>query len=335
MASIYQRGKGQFYWISYSPSPGATRIQKSLKTKDRTVARFRKNELENQLAQGESPLPHKPKPLQQIKDEFLVRQKSSVSRNHYDNNRCYLDQYFDLIKPTKVTDFNDANIELFFSKKPNCSIYVKRAAIGVFKSFLNWCVSRNYIARNPIKIKKPGLKKNPHRFLSVKEIAALKKAAAKEALYPQIMAALYTGARKSELIRLQWKDVNLSNKRILIRAGKTDNFRHVPLQSAFGQYLRSYKRTAKGDLCFPGAVQDHWTNERRIIRRIKKGAKLQDVRRFWYTLRHTFGSHYYMNTGDLKGLSEILGHSDIRITAAVYIHLSPKHMDQNIQKIRY
>jgi integrase len=42
----------------------------------------------------------------------------------------------------------------------------------------------------------------------------------------------------------------------------------------------------------------------------------------FHDLRHTFASHYMMRGGQLYDLKEILGHSDIEMTAR-YAHLSP------------
>src|SRR5690242_18033007 len=57
MASIYLRGKT--WWIRYSPSPSERPVQQSLKTRDKSVAKYKKNEIENRLAKGDNPLPDK------------------------------------------------------------------------------------------------------------------------------------------------------------------------------------------------------------------------------------------------------------------------------------
>ncbi len=198
------------------------------------------------------------------------------------------------------------------------------------KAFLNWCVSRNYIVRNPLKVKKPKVKKSPHRFLSLEEIKRLIENSKDEIIFAPMMFALYTGARKSEIKRMQWSDIDFVNNRILIRAGKTENFRYVPLVPKLKRILNQYRQDPAEGKCFPD-----WANQRRIIKRIKRKARLKDLTRFWYTLRHTFASHYYMNTHDLKGLSQTLGHSDISITAGIYVHLLDGHTKSNINRLGY
>lgn len=326
MASIYQRGR--VWWICYYENGKKSDV--SLKTKDRTVAKFKKNEIENKLLADESPLPHKNKNLNEIKEEFLERQKARVSNAHYIGLKSYLEQFSQSQHPIKLTDFNDANVEAFLAEKSKYSEYLKRNIISCLKAFLNWCVSRNYIYRNPLKVKKPKVKKSPHRFLSLEEIRRLIQSSKNEIVFAPIMLALYTGARKSEIKRLQWSDIDFINNRILIRAGKTENFRYVPLVQKLKRFLNQYRQNSAEGRCFT-----EWANQRRIIKRIKRKARLKDVTRFWYTLRHTFASHYYMNTHDLKGLSQTLGHSDISITAGVYVHLLDGHAKSNINRLGY
>jgi integrase len=54
-------------------------------------------------------------------------------------------------------------------------------------------------------------------------------------------------------------------------------------------------------------------------------AKILDVDVNFYTLRHTFASHYVMRGGSLVQLQAILGHVSIRMTQ-VYTHLAPDHL---------
>src|SRR6185503_18942275 len=66
MASIYLRGR--IWWICYREN--GRKFDQSLKTKDKTVARFKKNELENRLSLGDSPLQALPKPIKELVKEY-------------------------------------------------------------------------------------------------------------------------------------------------------------------------------------------------------------------------------------------------------------------------
>jgi hypothetical protein len=66
MASIFLRGR--VFWILYYDN--GRKIQHSLRTRDKTVAKFKENEVENKLALGDSPLPQKDITAKQCFEEF-------------------------------------------------------------------------------------------------------------------------------------------------------------------------------------------------------------------------------------------------------------------------
>ena len=56
-------------------------------------------------------------------------------------------------------------------------------------------------------------------------------------------------------------------------------------------------------------------------------------RRCAHDLRHSFASHYMMRGGSLYDLKEILGRSDIKMTAR-YSHLSPSHLRVGVDRLK-
>ena len=58
-----------------------------------------------------------------------------------------------------------------------------------------------------------------------------------------------------------------------------------------------------------------------------KRTGIEDFR--FHDLRHTFGSHYVMNGGDLLSLKEILGHSNMKMVER-YAHLAAAHKRKQI-----
>ena len=53
----------------------------------------------------------------------------------------------------------------------------------------------------------------------------------------------------------------------------------------------------------------------------------------FHTLRHTFATRCVELGFDIKTLSEILGHSSVKITLDRYVHTSLEQKRQNMQKI--
>ena len=68
MASIYLRGKT--WWVLYYAN--GQKVQRSLKTTDRTVANYRKNQIEKDLAERRKPLQIRSFPIQEALEEYLA-----------------------------------------------------------------------------------------------------------------------------------------------------------------------------------------------------------------------------------------------------------------------
>lgn len=60
----------------------------------------------------------------------------------------------------------------------------------------------------------------------------------------------------------------------------------------------------------------------------------RELSRPWHLLRHTFASHFMQSGGSLLALSQILGHSDVKMTM-IYAHLSSEFLGEQIEKVRF
>ena len=55
----------------------------------------------------------------------------------------------------------------------------------------------------------------------------------------------------------------------------------------------------------------------------------------FHDLRHTFATRYLAKGGDITHLSLILGHSSVKITQDIYVHLNHKDLYNNIQGVNF
>lgn len=101
------------------------------------------------------------------------------------------------------------------------------------------------LERNPVSdISRKREPRGRTRFLTDEERAALLEACGKSewpALYTLVLLAITTGARKGELIRLTWSDIDLKNGRALVRETKNDEQRTLPLAGKALDALRELK----------------------------------------------------------------------------------------------
>ena len=136
-----------------------------------------------------------------------------------------------------------------------------------------------------------------------------------------------TGIRLSELIGIEWMDVDIGRKELKV-LGKRNKERIVPLTDEVMYSIDTYKVlydliniedsnsvfiTKKGKTIYPKLVYDQVNHYLGCITTLKKKSP--------HVLRHTFATHMLNNGADLNTIKEILGHSSLAATQ-VYTHNS-------------
>ena len=152
-----------------------------------------------------------------------------------------------------------------------------------------------------------------------------------------VLLCLYTGLRLGELCALQWTDCDFKNmtltvnrtvQRIAVQGYMTKTIlletdpksesseRTIPLTAEIAELLIQFKENSS--YVFGGEKPlDPRTMQYRF-KKILKAAEIDD--RNFHLLRHTFATNCIENSMDVKTLSEILGHSDVKITLNRYVH---------------
>jgi integrase len=177
------------------------------------------------------------------------------------------------------------------------------------------------------KVTKPKESRGRVRYLSEKERDALLACAERSGnadLYPAMVLALSTGARRMEIMGLRWKQVDLSRGVITLDDTKNGEIRALPLVSkAHGLMLaRSKVRRIDTDLVFPANDGKKPIDLRSPFEKALKDAGIEDFR--WHDLRHTCASYLAMNGASLAEIAEVLGHKTLQMVRR-YAHLSHAH----------
>jgi len=168
------------------------------------------------------------------------------------------------------------------------------------------------------KAKMPRIDNAKLRYLTAEEIETLLSELKEksETVHDQALLAVNTGLRFSEVAGLQWEDVNYETGTLAIRDGKTGS-RMVFFNDTVKKVLKARQGKKKTGLVFPIETGDKKgqrqeavskTFQREADRLFNKGVNDRRLRVSFHTLRHTFGSHVYGNTGDLYLTQKALGH---------------------------
>jgi len=137
---------------------------------------------------------------------------------------------------------------------------------------------------------------------------------------PYIIAALQTGARRSELLALRWADVDMKAGTLTFRKTKNGDSRTVPLTDTLRALLASLPRPLDRE----SLVLPEWDPPALTVAfgRLVRSLGLADLR--FHDLRHDAASTLTMAGVPQRTIMALLGHRDPRMTLR-YQHLSPEH----------
>ncbi len=260
-----------------------------------------------------------------------------ICRNHLEENfqDIMLSEITDNLVKRRVSD--------------TLSDSVRKSIYCVLNQILRYA-SAQYSVKIPA-LEKPILegKNRPVKVFSKKEQKVLFSALYEE-INPfkmAILLCLYTGLRLGELCSLKWEDIDFENKiltvnrtvqRLYVDGCKTKTVlvetepkseysrREIPLADAALDLLLKFGTNRK--YVFGG---DKPLEPRTMQYHFKKILKKVDLpNQHFHVLRHTFSTNCIAGGVDVKSLSEMLGHSDVKITLNRYVHPSIDTKRQNI-----
>ncbi len=216
----------------------------------------------------------------------------------------------------------------------------KKSSIGrklaALKGFFRYLLREKKIQSNPLAwISTPKQEKPLPAFLSVDDVFLLLGGIQGDGLLTirdrAILETLYsTGVRVSELVGLDWNDVDFQLGIIRV-VGKGSKERIVPIGEVALQTLRDYgaeqsikwKRAVKGETpVFLNHRGDRITTRSvgRVVEKYLKAAGIA-VRMGPHGLRHSFATHLLNGGADLRVIQELLGHASLSTTQR-YTHLN-------------
>lgn len=156
-----------------------------------------------------------------------------------------------------------------------------------------------------------------------------------------VQLLLNTGIRESELCSLELSDVSISERKgsIIIRSGKGDKYREIPLnkdaRNALKDYIDNERPETNTDKIFIGQRGALTSNA--IYRIINKtGQRALNKNIYPHMLRHQCFTAMAKNPEvDLKTIAELAGHSNVELTAKYYIHSSKEEKKNAVESLTF
>ena len=167
------------------------------------------------------------------------------------------------------------------------------------------------------------------RYLKPEEVDALLKVSANH-IRPIVVTALNTGMRKSEILNLKWKEVDLGNRKIVVANSKNNEKRVIPINNTLYKEFSTLTRNPENEYVFPGKDGLPVGDIKKAFLGAIKRAKIVDFR--FHDLRHTFGSQMVMQGVDIRTVQQVMGHKTIKMTMR-YSHLSPEYVQEAMMRL--
>jgi integrase len=209
--------------------------------------------------------------------------------------------------------------------------------VGLLGGIYSFAISEKLCAENPVRGVKRFADRKSERFLSTKELTTLGEAlrqleeeGANKSAIAIIRLLTFTGARKSEIAKLQWREVELERACLRLGDSKTGG-KVIHLGPPALSILSELKPTEGSPYVFPAQSGDNnFQGTEKVWQKVRAKAGLEDIR--LHDLRHSFASVGLEAGSSLPIIGKLLGHADFKTTLR-YAHLADDPLKAAARKI--
>lgn len=314
---LFKRGK--YFHVEYSRNRRVT-----LKTSDPEKAQALFEEMEKEQLRGRLLLLDKRERLSisqfiqiYIKDVDRINLSESTLQNDELSFKLLKEAIGDiplkLITKTKIKEFKEISIKRV--KSVSVNTYLRHIKAG-----LQWAKDEGYINKVPV-IKKYKLGHRDPRPIVRDDLKKILKFAKKHEpeMYRIINFALFTGCRRSEIVKARYEHINDGYITVI---GKGDKERTFDLLPQALPEIKDIGRIFK--YSHVSTLSNYFRD--RIVRKIGVDARFHD-------LRHTAATTMLAAGIDLPTVQKILGHSDIR-TTQIYADVLRASVSKQMKKMK-
>ncbi len=296
-------------------------------------------------------------------DEWLKLKRSRVKESTYVKYHTIINNHIkpkfgrDMPKNLSTVVIEEFSYELLTCTEPLSPKTVKDILTVLYSVIKHIKKVSNEISEN-IEIVYPKEKQNEIRVLSIEEQKRFVEFLLSDTDEVKfgILLALLTGLRIGEICALRWEDISMENRiitvketmqrlkifdgtddektHIVIGNAKSDaSIRMIPLNNTAYRLCKTMVLNDKSAYILTGSP-NRYLEPRTLQYRLGKytaACNLEGVH--FHTLRHTFATRCVEVGFEIKSLSEILGHSNVTITLARYVHSSFELKRSNMDKL--
>ncbi len=214
-------------------------------------------------------------------------------------------------------------------------LYIANKILQILSSMFNRAIEWGWNGKNPCKGIKKFKEKSRERFLSAEELSRFFEAMQtleSKITADYIMLSLLTGARKSNVLEMQWEDIDFDEKIWYIKETKNGTSQRLPLsENAIEILIERFANKGKSPFVFASAESKtgHLVEPKRAWATLLKRANIQDLR--LHDLRRTLGSWQAATGANSYIIGKSLNHKSQSATA-IYARLDIDPVRASINK---
>lgn len=256
------------------------------------------------------------------------------------------------LEPSHVQEF--LNTKLAGGLSPRTVAYLR----GLLRAALQQALKWGLVGRNVAGLVDPPRQRKPEvNVLTPDEIQALLTSVASNRLHALYVVAAALGLRQSEILGLQWPDVDFGTRTLQVRRSLTRQTRKLdepktptsrrtlPMPEMVVEALRQHRTRQLAERLRAGEL---WADNNLVFasetgvplagtgvshqfsRRLDE-AKLPHVK--FHALRHGTATYLLSRGVPTKIVAEILGHSSVMVTLDIYSHVQPEMLRDAVDEI--
>ena len=276
-----------------------------------------------------------------VTDEYFKQLDTRCTNSHHIlSQKIRFNQFIKQQEIKFLSDITARKIDdyLHYRKKSGLKPATVKHDYTVLKAFLNWCKKRNYVSDNITdQIEPPKIARQLPKYLSPDQASDLMAYITSDSyniphrgtpVKYYIFVVLFTGVRfRKELLRIKKQDIDIAQCVMRVHETKSGKPKIIPISEMLISLLKPLIDTRKdNERLFPVSQfpRKQWAMLCNVL----------DIDITPYQLKHTFATNYYMQTKDMLGLQQILGHAD-PATTKIYTQVVDENLRQNIKQFAY
>ena len=328
---IYRMGSGYFQAKYRDPKTGERKRKKFNNLKE---AKSYKKKIED-LVRSKGVHAFSDLRLSRALDEYLEKFPNSKIRER----RIFFRSFIETFGIHRIAEIKSHDLQRWMDKSKqerNLSYRTMRHVKVQFNEFFRYLRAEGHILENPLDevyfrpIDSPRKKRLVLSVDEVKTILENSKRFCPHILHPYLCCLIHTGARKSEILRLNREDIDFDTGLIHLKETKNGRERFVRISPALEKVLQKHLATHEQDAVFLNEQGKRLSTGQigRLANKFKMFFPIANKNHWtFHDLRHSFAYNFLKKGGEMYQLQAILGHRSIDVTVDLYGQLQAQDIE--------